>query len=49
MKEQATKQVSQQLLKRAVEIVKDDGIPLTEKKRLIKELKEEKKSLIKIL
>ena len=36
MREEATKQVSQQLLKRAVEIVKDDEIPLTEKKRLNK-------------
>ena len=49
MKDKAIERINSQLLKRAVNIIKDDSIKVSEKKELLKELRIEKQRLIKTL
>ena len=49
MKDKAIERINSLLLKRAVNIIKDDNIKVSEKKELLKELRIEKQKLIKTL
>ena len=49
MKDKAIERINRLLLKRAVNIIKDDNIKVSEKKELLKELRIEKQRLIKVL
>ena len=49
MKDKAIERINRLLLKRSVNIIKDDSIRVPEKKELLKELRIEKQRLIRIL